>query len=199
MTKLPVRSLLLAVTLLVTACANGTVVTRVDQAALFRPNLIHYGAAGNMLNLEIHGAALPAGTTSAQLADAMTLPGQYHPIRFALTDGGTSSGDNIRMVLIVNPMVAPLAETVCRVPGAIDAQPKGRLAIMAVLCAGGRYAAKGHIVFPQEAVTAPKIAAGLRGLFADMLQRPVQSPNSLLFAKTGLSPTGGMLVGRSVY
>lgn len=175
--------LVLSLLVPIAGCANGTINTRVDQSILFRPSLVHYGAADNQLPLLIFGAPLPLPMTGEKLAQAISMPAQYHPIRLHYIENPDPESDALRLVLLINPARIPQPEAMCNTPEkakSVAAQPTS---VFVVLCAGSRYVAKGMVTSAAGGTSDVTILADmLHGLLIDMLRQPRRSPNGPLFA-----------------
>ncbi len=170
--------------LLLAACTNGSINTRVDHSSLFRPSLLHYGSNGEALPLLIFGAPLQPPLSGEKLAQATSMPAQYHPIRLRFIEDPDREIDSVRLVLLINPSRIPQPEAMCREPEKAQSVATQPSSVFVVLCAGSRYVAKGMVSSAAGGTSDIDVLADmLHGLLVDMLRQPRRSPNGPLFAR----------------
>lgn len=169
---------------LLAACTSGTINTRVDHSILFRPSLLHYGTNSEELPLLIFGAPLPPPLSGEKLAQATSMPAQYHPIRLRFIENPDPEIDAVRLVLLINPARIPQPEAMCRKPEKAQSVATRPSSVFVVLCAGSRYVAKGMVSSAAGGTSDINVLAEmLHGLLVDMLRQPRRSPNGPLFAQ----------------
>jgi hypothetical protein len=150
------RPLALALTLLLGACDDGTVISHVDRLSHMKAGDLATMQENGALRVEIHGIPWK-GATDTELASALRPPaGEAQDIRFqAVPAGQWVNGRGHRLVLHFNPTGAPNSQRDCETTAEIrTGAPSGTgFTVNATVCTKDGWLAHGYL-------QAPKTAAG---------------------------------------
>ena len=151
MTKIRPAALLIALSLLISACAGATTTTNVHYDKVGIPDIFRYAAIDRDFLTEIHGnpsegskAAFDASVIAATHGNARGLPTNF------TTTPSANARDGYRMVLVFSGDRYMSAQAVCRDVDAVSLKPvAGRVEIQAAFCYRDDVLSGVHVAYPK--------------------------------------------------